>query len=156
MLTWNANRSPVRAHFRFQGNMATFYSAQYTTPRPRARVVRTAGAAPPGRPIGHRLGATSASRASWRLFYSAEYRTPTRARARTRSVRCAIWPTSEKRMLTWKSNRPPLRAHFSFQGTIAFFLVCAIQSSPPARARARVRAANAAPPGRHLTTNNAV
>ena len=37
-------------------------------------------------------------------------------------------------MLTWKSHRPPLREHFSFQANVATFLLWTIQ-----RASARLR-----------------
>ena len=80
-------------------------------------------------------------RAKWRLFHCAEYRTPhPRARTRTRSVRCAARPISEYHMLTWISKRPPLRGNFSFQGNMATVLFCAVQNSPPARARVRCAA----------------
>ena len=41
-------------------------------------------------------------------------------------------------MVTWKSNRPPPTVHFSFQDSMATFLLLTIQNSPRARALGHV------------------
>ena len=56
------------------------------------------------------------------------------ARARLRVVRCGSKRARRGPMLTWKSHRPPLREHFSFQANMPTFVLWTIQ-----RARASAR-----------------
>ena len=76
------------------------------------------------------------SKPTWRLFYCGPYsaRTRARARARLRVVRCGSKRVRRGPMVTWKSHRSPLRAHFSYQANMATFLLWNIQ-----RARASAR-----------------
>ena len=74
---------------------------------------------------------------TWRLFRLWRIqRADARARARLRVVRCGNRRVRRGPMLTWKSHRSPLRAHFSSQATMATFLLWIIQRAD-ARARAR-------------------
>ena len=85
------------------------------------------------KPIRSPLRDRFSSHGNMAIFYSAQYRTPhPRASARrTRSVRCAVWPTSDKRGLTWKFNRSPPTGRCSFQGCMAIFLFCTMRDSHP-------------------------
>ena len=150
----------AKGPLQFPGQHGDFSILRNTELPTRARVERAAFAAPPGRHL-KTLRITrvnfdfQSATATGPLEFPDQIgdtpslrntRLPTRERARACSARCAAWPTSDKRILTCKSNRPPLRGHFRFQGIMATVLVCAMQNSPPTRARA----AYAAPPGRHL------
>eukprot|EP00959_Pyramimonas_sp_CCMP1952_P269297 5629854-Pyramimonas_sp.AAC.1 len=100
MLTSKSNRPPLRVHFSFQANMATYPYPLLTT------------------------------------------QDSARADARARASDAA--PIDEhvgEAMLTSKSNRSPLRVHFSSQTNMATFTLRTIQGPPRAAARARTRIA---------------
>ena len=98
MLTWQTNRSRLRAHFSSQAKMATF--------------------------------------GLWAIQNSQ------RGRARARGGAChPAQKHAPETMRTWKSNRSPLRVHWSSLANTATFLLWAMQKSQ--RGRARARAPNA-------------
>ena len=79
---------------------------------------------------------------------------PTWARARARSGLCRpAQKQTPETMLTWKSNRSPLRFHFSSQANIATFILWAIQNSQRGRARARARRGLCRPAQKHTPEN---
>ena len=65
-----------------------------------------------------------------------------RARAPNAHARSLCRPAQKQtleKILTWKSDRPPLKVHCSSQANVATFLLWAIQNFQRGRARARAR-----------------
>ena len=97
MLSWKTSRQPRRAHLSSQASTATIpWGATQKPPR-------------------------------------------TSARARMRRLGCTNRQTRTDRMLSWKSNRQPLRAHLSSLASMATTLLRTVHSPPRTNARARAR-----------------
>ena len=162
MRTWKSNRSPLRVHWSSLANTATFLlwamqKSQRGRARARAPNARARGGVcvvqhrsihqklwQLGNQIGRSYGFTLVSWPTWRPFLLWAIQNSQRGRARARRGLCrpAQKHTLET-MLTWKSDRSPLRVHFSFQANMATFLLWAIQNSQRGRARARSQRARA-------------
>ena len=150
MLTWQTNRSRLRAHFSSQAKMATFglwaiQNSQRGRARARGGVCRPAQKQTPETMLTWKsnrtpLRANFSPQANMATFLLWAIQNSKRGRARARAQRGLRRPAQKQTpetMLTWKTNRSPLRVHFSFQANMATFLLWAIQNSQRGRARAR-------------------
>ena len=150
MLTWKSYRSPLRAPFSLQANMATIRS--WIIQRARLRVVRCGNRRVRRGPMltwkSHRSPLRAhfifqANMATFLLWVIQRADARAHARARLRVVRCGNRRARRGPMLSWKSRRSPLKPHFSFQATMATLLLWIIQ-------RARVCALYAAAKDGHV------
>ena len=149
ILTWKSDRSPLRVHFSSQAIMATFLlwaiqNSQRGRARARGGVCRPAQKQTPETMLTWKsnrtpLRANFSPQANMATFLLWAIQNSKRGRARARAQRGLRRPAQKQTpetMLTWKTNRSPLRVHFSFQANMATFLLWTVRRSPHgARAR---------------------
>ena len=149
LLTRKSDRSPLRANFSSQANIATFLSwATQDFQRARAGSVSSSTKTYTRNNVNWEIQSVAVKGSLYFPGLHGDFlivrntELPTRARARARRGLCR--PAQEQTpetMLTWKSNGSLLSVHFSSQANMATFPLWAIQNSQRGRARlARARA----------------